>query len=218
MDRMKAAKRKSFWLLCIASALLLCAPALASSTHVSNPKIRAELSPENGQFSVEPSLLTPETASSYYDGSGEAASESSVAPVKGADDLAGSIRNVNPTRGTQNCVNCAIATDATLARHAASALPGNPTSIRVLEREFGGTFRPVSGPLEIGSSLSRSGNGARGIVFGESLLPGRPGHVFNAVNQGGTIRFLDGQSGGLGVSNFDDFQNFRFLFTNPGTP
>jgi len=30
-------------------------------------------------------------------------------------DVAGSIRKVNPTGGTMNCVNCAIATDATLA-------------------------------------------------------------------------------------------------------
>ncbi len=140
------------------------------------------------------------------------------APVRNGSDLAGSVRNVNPTRGTQNCVNCSIATDATLARHPASALPGNPKSIRFLEKEFGGTFNPVSGQIEIGSTLSRSGNGARGIVFGQSRTPGNSGHVFNAVNQNGTIRFLDGQTGGLGVNNFDNFQNFRFLLTNPGTP
>jgi hypothetical protein len=43
--------------------------------------------------------------------------------------LAGSIRNVNPTGGTTNCVNCAVATDATLAGNPASALPGSPTQI-----------------------------------------------------------------------------------------
>ena len=51
--------------------------------------------------------------------------------------IAGSIRNVNPTGGTMNCVNCAIATDATLAGRPASALPGDTTLIGELERHFG---------------------------------------------------------------------------------
>ena len=52
-------------------------------------------------------------------------------------------------------------------------------------------------------------------MFGESLTAGQPGHVFNVINQGGTIRFLDAQAGGLGVNNFNNLQNFRFLPTNP---
>lgn len=132
--------------------------------------------------------------------------------------LAGSIRYVNVTRGTMNCVNCAIAADATLAGNAASALPGGATSIRVLETTFGGTFQPVSGPMQIGSILTQSGNGARGIVFGESLTAGEAGHVFNVINQGGKIQFLDAQVGGLGVNNFNNLQNFRFLLTRPGMP
>jgi filamentous hemagglutinin len=56
-----------------------------------------------------------------------------------------------------------------------------------------------------------------GIVFGESLTIGFPGHVFNVVNQRGNIQFLDGQSGGLGVNNFNLFRSFKFLPTNnPG--
>ncbi|MCH7725022.1 MAG: hypothetical protein IH991_00875 [Planctomycetes bacterium] len=79
----KAAKRKSFWLVVIASALVFCAPALASR-HASLPlKTRAELSVENGQNGVESSPLTRETTSSYYDPFGEVASESSVAPKTG---------------------------------------------------------------------------------------------------------------------------------------
>ncbi len=148
------------------------------------------------------------------------AGQAAIKPLPGGGPaaergLAGSIRNVNPTGGGMNCVNCAIAGDATLAGNAASALPGGATSIGVLERTFGGTFQAMSGPMEIGSILSQSGNGARGIVFGESLTAGQPGHVFNVINQGGTIRFLDAQAGGLGVNNFNNFQNFRFLPTNP---
>ena len=36
-------------------------------------------------------------------------------------------------------------------------------------------------------------------------------HVFNAVNQGGTIRFLDGQIGG--AASFEGFTEFFFLRT-----
>jgi len=37
------------------------------------------------------------------------------------------------------------------------------------------------------------------------------GHVWNAVNQGGTVRFLDGQSGG--VASFDGYDGYMFLRT-----
>jgi hypothetical protein len=84
MNRMEAAKKRTVYLIWLASALLVCAPALASSLPVSHPKTRAEVSPENRQFSIEPLAASPETASSYYDWLGEVASESSVAPVSGA--------------------------------------------------------------------------------------------------------------------------------------
>jgi hypothetical protein len=100
---------------------------------------------------------------------------------------AGSIRYVNPgypmVGRTHNCVNCAIATDATLAGNPASALPINSTggvSIRVLESQYGMTFsKPIS--LEnITQEIASAGPGARGIVFG-SYGQGQPGHVFNVV-------------------------------------
>lgn len=43
---------------------------------------------------------------------------------RSAPQTAGSIRRVNPLGGAQNCVNCAIATDATLAGRPASAPSG----------------------------------------------------------------------------------------------
>jgi filamentous hemagglutinin len=68
--------------------------------------------------------------------------------------------------------------------------------------------------MQIGSILRQSGNGSRGIVYGESFFARRPGHVWNVVNQRGNIRFLDGQTGGLGVNNFNNFRNFEYLPTN----
>jgi hypothetical protein len=147
----------------------------------------------------------------------EAAFGTESAAADGEGMLAGSIRNVNPTGGTMNCVNCSVATDSTLGGSAASALPGNPTSISVLENTFGGTFQPVSGQMQIGSILSQTGNGSRGIVFGESLN-GNVGHVFNVLNKNGSMQFLDGQIGGSGLNNFNNFKNFMFLLTHAGTP
>ena len=160
-------------------------------------------------------LITDEPVNRWIEGVGVIAG---VAPggkriVKKVSEKlgeAGSIRNVNPKGGTQNCVNCVIATDATLSKAPASALPGGPTSVRVLERQFGGTFKMVSGRSEIEDLMTAAGDGARGIVYGNR--GNQVGHVFNAVNQKGTIRFLDGQSGK--PASFEGFSGFQFLKTN----
>jgi hypothetical protein len=125
-------------------------------------------------------------------------------------DIAGSIRKVNPTGGTMNCVNCAIATDATLARRPASALPGGPTSIGVLEQQFGGQFVKMASKQSIDQAMQVAGPGARAIVYGERA--GGIGHLFNVVNQGGVVRYLDGQTGQ--VASFAGYKGFRLLKTN----
>ena len=130
----------------------------------------------------------------------------------GGTQVAGSIRNVNPLASGTNCVNCAIATDATLAGHPASALASKPTSIKVLEAAYGRQFVHVSSQSAIEAQLSSAGPGARGIVFG-SRGPGQLGHVFNAVNQRGVVRFLDGQTGT--VASFQGFTDLYFLPTWP---
>jgi hypothetical protein len=124
--------------------------------------------------------------------------------------FAGSIRAINPGRGTMNCVNCAIATDALWAGRPASALLGGPYKIGALEQIFGAKF---SVPVDIGKvveALSAPGSGSRAIVFG--MRSSGVGHVFNAVNQHGTIRFLDGQTGTAAA--LTGYAEFRFLRTN----
>lgn len=124
---------------------------------------------------------------------------------------AGSIRSVNAIGGKSNCVNCAVATDATLAGRPASALGGGPFRIDALERMFGGRFG-APGPISsVSEALTAAGPGARGIVFG-SRGNGNVGHVFNAVNQNGVVRFLDGQTGR--AASLEGFQNFQLLRTN----
>jgi len=120
---------------------------------------------------------------------------------------AGSIRDVNPTGSGTNCVNCVVATDATLAGRPASALPSGAQPISALQDVFGGTFKPVAGQAEITALLTDAGAGARGVVFGSRGSD--VGHVFNAVNQGGTVRFLDGQTGA--AASFSGFDGFQFM-------
>jgi RHS repeat-associated protein len=135
------------------------------------------------------------------------------AGVRGATSrtLAGSIRGVNPTGGTANCVNCAIATDATLAGARSVALPGSATAIGEIEKFYGRRFAPVASIQAAEGQLRAAGNGARAIIFGYRG-PGQVGHVFNGVNQGGTVRFLDGQIGKS--ASLAGYKSFHILRTN----
>ncbi|MGR2855597.1 filamentous hemagglutinin N-terminal domain-containing protein [Erwinia sp. 1181_3] len=133
-------------------------------------------------------------------------------------ETAGSIKNVNPgypePGRTHNCVNCSVATDATLAGNPASALPVNHKNgipLTVLEKQYGTKFKYISSPESITQQMASAGSGSRGIVFG-SYGPGQPGHVFNVVNQNGTVRFLDGQTGK--PANLSKFESFQLLRTN----
>ncbi|MQA21316.1 toxin glutamine deamidase domain-containing protein [Rugamonas rivuli] len=123
---------------------------------------------------------------------------------------AGSIRAINVGGGTKNCINCSIATDATLAGHRASALLGGPCRIDVLEKFFGAQFGEPGAISKVIEVLTSAGPGARGIVFG--MRGSGVGHVFNAVNQKGVVRFLDGQTGYAAV--LDGYIHFRFLRTS----
>ena len=124
--------------------------------------------------------------------------------------VAGSIRDVNPTGGTRNCVNCSIATDSTLAGFPASAVPSRTTDVAVLEQLFSRKFSRPTSKSAIENALIKAGPGARGIVFGSRI--GKPGHVFNVVNQNGTIRFLDGQTGR--AATFPNYFSLHLLRTD----
>ena len=137
-------------------------------------------------------------------------------PAVVGTQTAGSIRNINPNYPNsgynQNCVNCVVATDATLSGNPASALPSaRPLPLKLLEQHYGNSFSSPMSITEIQQSLITSNFGSRGIVFG-SVGPGRPGHVFNVVNQNGTVRFLDGQTGR--PADLSGYKTFQLLRTN----
>jgi hypothetical protein len=113
----------------------------------------------------------------------------------------------------RNCASCALATDATLAGRPASALPGGSVSIGVLEDHFGRQFESMSSRATIEATMRRLGPDARGIVFG-SRGAHRPGHVFNVVNQDGTVLFIDGQRAAPATFDGEGYTGFYLLRTD----
>ncbi|MDA8021083.1 MAG: toxin glutamine deamidase domain-containing protein [Thermoanaerobaculia bacterium] len=130
---------------------------------------------------------------------------------------AGAAPNINPgypgPGRTENCVNCAVATDSTFAGRPSTALPSDgPQPISKIEQTLGGKFQPVSGRAEIETTLAERGPGARAVVYG-GRGPGEAGHVFNAVvNSRGEVKFFDGQSGK--EASFRGYSSFALLITN----
>jgi|GEM_PF-6578151 len=115
-----------------------------------------------------------------------------------------------------NCVNCAVAVDQILAGSVnVLALPDPQAagfSIMELEDLYNSRFVEISSKTEIEALLRQSGNGSRGIVFGMRDALDEHGHVFNVVNLGGEIVFIDGQSGRY--ANIEEFTDLGLLRTN----
>ncbi|MEO8177245.1 MAG: toxin glutamine deamidase domain-containing protein [Deltaproteobacteria bacterium] len=136
------------------------------------------------------------------------------AEKEGSAAVAGAAPKVNPgfpAKGrTQNCVNCAIATDATLAGRPATALPSKlPQPIAVLEKTYKGTFKSMADRSAIEATMSSLGPGSRAIVY---VGGSKPGHVFNAVvSKSGKVKFIDGQTGA--AASFDGYTDLRLLIT-----
>jgi len=133
-----------------------------------------------------------------------------------AEDMAAGIRGtVNPLGGTSNCTYCAIATDHTLAGDPASALDvptgakGMP--IAVVSNAICGSWKSVSDIEAIEAELTQAGAGARGVVYG-GRTGEQVGHVWNVINRGDAIQYVDGQTGQ--VPNFSRCSYFNFLRTN----
>lgn len=111
-----------------------------------------------------------------------------------------------------NCANSAVATDATLSGKPASALPGVVTKAPDLAELYGSSWSPPSQAASgIEAPMAAAGPGARGIVLGKYPNE-KVGHFFNVVNDGGSVRFVDGQSGT--AANLAPFESFWLLRTN----
>ncbi|WP_164903414.1 toxin glutamine deamidase domain-containing protein [Nonomuraea polychroma] len=139
------------------------------------------------------------------------------------------LKGVNPQFSSQaweytnNCQSCVVVVDQVLSGSAPiSAVPHHPTHPfnwpnSVTDSVGGGrSFRPVKDYDEIVAELLRAGDGARGIIHGMRVDPQtglpRAGHVFNVVNRGGKIYFVDGQTGTW--ARPEQFAQLEFLRTN----
>jgi hypothetical protein len=120
----------------------------------------------------------------------------------------------NPHR-QYNCVNCAVATDATLKGFPASALPSKTKiPLPVLEEMYGKNAVRMKSQQEIKTVMSKAGSGKNGIVYviyGD--IPPQA-HVFNVVNKQGKIFFFDGQKGIETEALFNNVVHMRLLQTN----
>ena len=100
--------------------------------------------------------------------------------------------------GNKTCVGAAVAVDATIKGRAATALPDFFNNIESgavaldLTEMFGRSSS--SNFMQMVSKIQNSGHGTTAIV---TSIPGQGklGHAFNIVNDGGTVRILDGQAG-----------------------
>jgi Domain of unknown function (DUF4157)/Papain fold toxin 1, glutamine deamidase len=116
----------------------------------------------------------------------------------------------------ENCVRAALATDANLAGIPARALPlegGVDFAIvyRAFRRMFGAPLRQTA-ISSVRTQLEQAGPGARGIIVG--IADGGGGHAFNAFNDAGTVRFVDGQIGG--PARTDGYRWLFFVRTDGG--
>ena len=128
-----------------------------------------------------------------------------------------SLRDINPLGGDRNCVECTIAVDEMLARKAFKSAPITmEKQISYLAKRLG---KKMINWLnrdqdQVAEMMKRSGPGSRGVVHSSfKKNDGSTGyHVFNVVNQKGTVRFLDGQSGG--AADLSKYKIDKFLRTN----
>ncbi|MEU5860847.1 toxin glutamine deamidase domain-containing protein [Nonomuraea sp. NPDC047529] len=151
------------------------------------------------------------------------------APQQEFDVLFTDIKDVNPQFSSQawqytnNCQSCVVVTDRLLSGSSPiSAVPHHPSHPfdwpRSVTDTVGGgkPFRAVKDYDEIVTELLRGGDGARGIIHGMRVDPRtglpRAGHVFNVVNRGGKVYFVDGQNGSWATP--ENFAHMEFLRTN----
>ncbi|MGW8352223.1 toxin glutamine deamidase domain-containing protein [Streptomyces wedmorensis] len=128
-----------------------------------------------------------------------------------------------PDTKLTNCGNTTIATDAKLAGNPLPpAPPSSGMTAGLMEELFNSQFTKVQSKQTINSTLQVAGPGSRGVIFARNQMapppgspPGTPSvqtwHFFNVVNDGGVVKYLDGQSGT--PANFQGLTELFFMKT-----
>jgi papain fold toxin 1 (glutamine deamidase) of polymorphic toxin system len=135
---------------------------------------------------------------------------------------------INPDNGDNNCGECARAVDSTWNGNPAAAAamsdadaPGEPVARMA---EWSGQEPTAASMSDVGRKLEELGPGSSAVVGCDWKDGG--GHWFNAVNDGGAVKAVDGQSGsvegwppspdGLGFDETDMRQSDAVFFTADG--
>lgn len=118
--------------------------------------------------------------------------------------------SVNPGGGRLNCRACALAVDQRLAGGGITVAPPQIVrgSLGPIEQVYGREFRDRNFTWIV-RTMKKAGDGARGIVYGSDK---DGGHVFNVVNQGGEVIFIDGQVGH--AKHAAEWDSYKLLRTN----
>lgn len=120
-----------------------------------------------------------------------------------------------PSACRKNCGYTAVAFDASVGGRPMSALSRSPMSTDLLATYFESNWVASSGPKAIASTLKGWGEGSRGIVSAGvkgSAIPD-VGHVFNVVNRGGSVHFIDAGKPSFSV-DFSRYYDFWLLRTH----
>ncbi|GLY83413.1 hypothetical protein Airi02_013430 [Actinoallomurus iriomotensis] len=123
------------------------------------------------------------------------------------DEVHEIVKNINPTGGTRNCLECSLAVRENLLRERGAVVAG-PTNVWVGEKP--GPLGPVTRPLSVESRIMEGAPGISHVVSDVEANPGTygilrqdirtmpwNGHVYNIADLNGEVHFLDGQDGSL---------------------
>ncbi|WP_285621331.1 toxin glutamine deamidase domain-containing protein [Actinoallomurus iriomotensis] len=123
------------------------------------------------------------------------------------DEVHEIVKNINPTGGTRNCLECSLAVRENLLRERGAVVAG-PTNVWVGRNP--GPLGPVTRPLSVESRIMEGAPGISHVVSDVRANPGTYGilrqdirtmpwnsHVYNVADLNGEVHFLDGQDGSL---------------------
>ncbi len=133
-------------------------------------------------------------------------------PGSPGPDIQDILDRVNPSGGTNNCGSVAEAIDDILGGRAATASDYGGVNDMMLEAREGRLFSDV--PVEGAEGAIESqlpSDGSRGIIRVQDAEGNA--HVFNVVNIGGTVYYLDGQTATTSTSLTDMLNSLGY--TNP---
>lgn len=112
-------------------------------------------------------------------------------------ELTGGYWDLNPTRGANNCPNCAFAADLSLKGMYSTATnvlldPKKGVNVKTFFEAWGSIddITLHESPSSISKIMNGLGEGATGVIFA-APMEGTLGHFFNVTKRNGVVQFID---------------------------